>query len=198
MPENQLCTDDFAGKLAHNVNLSAKSILGVAAYAKMAELLGKDDQAEAFRAKAEEMARFWKRDAAEDGHYRLAFDAEGTWSLKYNLVWDRLLGIGLFEDVIRSEMAFYPSKFNTWGIPLDSRKMYSKTDWQLWVASMASSDEEFRSFVSRVWKYYDETPDRVPMCDWVDTDALTMHAMHARSVVGGFYMKVLSDSICWR
>ena len=198
MPENQLCTDDFAGKLAHNVNLSAKSILGVAAYAKMAELLGKDDQAEAFRAKAEEMARFWKRDAAEDGHYRLAFDAEGTWSLKYNLVWDRLLGTGLFGDVIPAEMEFYRTKFNTWGIPLDSRKMYSKTDWQLWVASMASTDEEFRSYVSRVWKFYDETPDRVPMCDWVDTDALTMHAMHARSVVGGFYMKVLSDSICWR
>ena len=116
-----------------------------------------------------------------------------TWSLKYNLVWDRLLGTGLFGDVIPAEMEFYRTKFNTWGIPLDSRKMYSKTDWQLWVASMASTDEEFRSYVSRVWKFYDETPDRVPMCDWVDTDALTMHAMHARSVVGGFFMKVLSD-----
>lgn len=193
-PENQLCTDDFAGRLAHNVNLSAKSIIGIAAYAQLAEKLGKTDEAAAFRSYARMMATNWKRDAFEEDHYRLAYDAEGTWSQKYNLVWDRLLGTDIFdEDIRQTEMDYYASKQNVYGLPLDCRKAYTKTDWILWTATMARSDEEFRSYMLPVVKFYNETVDRVPLADWVDTDAPTQQKMDARSVVGGFFMKILSD-----
>ena len=55
-PADQLCTDDFAGRLAHNVNLSAKAILALAAYGKTADRLGKREEAVKYGVMAREMA----------------------------------------------------------------------------------------------------------------------------------------------
>ena len=193
-PENQLCTDDFAGKLAHNVNLSAKSILAVAAYAKMARNLGRIDEGKAFQEFAQNMANNWKEKAFEEDHYRLTFDGEGTWSQKYNLVWDKVLGLNIFGDeVVNTELEYYKKQFNPYGLPLDSRRQYSKTDWQLWTGAMAGSVDAFREFLLPVYKFYNETADRVPLGDWVNTDYPTFNAMQARSVVGGFFMKLYID-----
>jgi len=192
-PENTLCTDDFAGKMAHNANLSVKSILGVAAYAQMAKSIGKSEEAQAFETYARRMASEWKKSAFEEDHYRLAFDAEGSWSQKYNLVWDKVLDLDIFDsDIMETEISWYLKHQNKYGLPLDSRQQYTKTDWILWTATMAPDDETFRTFVSPVWNFYNETTDRVPLCDWVNTEEPTKRAMIARSVVGGFFMKILS------
>ena len=195
MPENQLCTDDFAGKLAHNVNLSAKSILAAGAYAKLASMLGKTAEAQAFERKAVEMAGIWKKNALATDHYKLAFDSpEDSWSQKYNLVWDKLLGLNLFEEEVRQrEIEFYLGKMNRYGLPLDSRRQYTKTDWILWTATMAKDEESFRKFLLPVHKFYNETMDRVPLGDWIDTDKPTHISMIARSVVGAFFMKMYYD-----
>ena len=194
MPENQLCTDDFAGKLAHNTNLSAKSILGIAAYAELARQLGKDDEAAAFRSKAGEMAAKWKGSAIDAFHYRLAFDAEGTWSMKYNLVWDKALGLDVFApDIVPSELAHYREVANEYGVPLDCRQQYTKTDWEMWTGAMCPAKEDFEWYVDKVWRVYNDSPDRWPMCDWVDTEKPTIHTMIARSVVGGFWMRIFTE-----
>ena len=102
-PANQLCTDDFAGHLAHNVNLSAKAICGLGAYAQLCEMRGDKAQAAEFRKVAEEFAARWVKEADDGDHFRLAFDKPGSWSQKYNLVWDRVLGLHLFPEEVAAK-----------------------------------------------------------------------------------------------
>ena len=193
-PENQLSTDDFAGHLAHNANLSIKAIDGLGAYAKMARALGKTSVAEEYEAKAKKMAAKFETLDREGDHYKLAFDSPNTWSQKYNLVWDDLLDLHLFNPQIkRAELNFYQSKINTYGLPLDSRKTYTKLDWQIWTATMAETPEQFQSFMAPISKWINETPTRVPLTDWYDTVDGKQIGFQARSVVGGVYIKALAN-----
>jgi hypothetical protein len=141
---------------------------------------------------AKDMAEKWQEEAFEEDHYLLTFDSPGTWSQKYNLAWDKVLNLNIFPDSVReTELSYYLKVQNEYGLPLDSRKEYTKIDWILWSASMAKDPETFEALVEPVWRFENETPDRVPMGDWVWTDKPKWQAMKARSVVGGLFMPLL-------
>ena len=192
-PANQLCTDDFAGHWAHNANLAIKAIMGIAGYAEMAKMKGLNSTYEQYMQKAREMAAKWMEDADDGNHYRLAYDREGTWSQKYNLVWDKMWGLDLFPGVAEKEITFYLNRQNTYGLPLDSRQLYTKSDWIMWTASMASNNRRFQSLANNVYKWANETVTRWPLSDWYYTDSPKAVGFRARSVIGGFWMKVLMD-----
>ncbi|MBM3494047.1 MAG: DUF1793 domain-containing protein, partial [Armatimonadetes bacterium] len=199
LPENQLCTDDFAGHLAHNVNLSAKAIMGLASYAMLCEMRGDRAEAQAYRAVAKDFAGRWVKEAADEGRYRLAFDRPGTWSQKYNLVWDRILGFGLFpEHVLKMETAWYRRIQNTYGLPLDNRRDYTKLDWVVWTACLSGDRADFDALIAPVAEWLNATPDRVPMTDWYDTKTGKCVGFRARPVVGGLFIKLLYDARVWR
>ena len=197
-PENQLSTDDFAGHLAHNANLSIKAIEALGAYSQLAKQLGHADEARKYRAIAEEMAKRWGPMAIDGDHYKLAFDKPDTWSQKYNLVWDTILNLDLFPTSIRQqEVAYYKTKMNPYGLPLDNRATYTKLDWEIWAATMTSNRADFQTLIHPIWKFLNETPDRIPMSDWYDTITAKMIGFQARSVVGGVYIPMLSDKQTW-
>ena len=193
-PENQLTTDDFAGHVAHNANLSIKAIDALAAYADLAHLLRHEDVAKEYSTTAKTMAGKWIVMAGEGDHYKLAFNSPGTWSQKYNLVWDIVLDYNLFPKSVReTELAFYMKKINRYGLPLDSRADYTKLDWSVWTATLASNPAQFAAMIDPIYQWINETPSHVPLTDWYDTKTGKQIGFQARSVVGGVFIKALSD-----
>ena len=192
-PENQLCTDDFAGHLAHNCNLALKAIMGIAGYAKILEIQGKTDDAVKYMSEARAMAQSWtERAANDDGSFRLAFDRPGTFSMKYNYVWDKLWHTKLFPPcVFNSEFASNKKHVHPYGMPLDSRKNYTKSDWLVWTAELAPTYGEFIEFITPLWRAYNVSMSRVPMTDWFDTDTANIISFQNRTVQGGLFIKLL-------
>ena len=189
-----MCTDDFAGHWAHNANLSVKAIMGIAGYSEIARMLGFNDVADEYATIAKKMAVKWEEMANEGDHYRLAFDREDTWSQKYNMIWDKMWGLNLFpNNVIDKEINYYLTKQNPYGLPLDSRKDYTKSDWIMWTAAMSSDQVTFEKFIAPLYKYINETTSRVPISDWHDTKNGKMTGFKARSVIGGYWMQVLAN-----
>lgn len=193
-PADQLCTDDFAGHSKRNSNLSIKAIMGVAGFAEMARIKGDLETADTYMAKAKEMALKWEQMSNAGDHYSRTFDYMDTWSQKYNIVWDRLWDINIFPSrVIETELAYYLTKQNLYGLPLDNRADYTKSDWIMWTAALSPDKDTFLKFLDPLYKYVDETTSRVPLSDWYDTKTGRQVGFKARSVIGGHWMKVLMD-----
>ena len=196
--DNQLSTDDFAGHLAHNVNLSGKSIEAIGAYSMMAKMRGDNAEATRTRTIAQGMAKQWMNAAKDGDHYRLAFDRPGTWSQKYNIVWDKVLGLDLFPDSVdEDEFAYYKTRQNRYGVPLDSRETYTKLDWTLWSAALTGKKADVEALSAPVYDFLNESTSRVPMTDWYRTIEGTQVNFKARSAVGGVFMPVLNNKQIW-
>ncbi|MBO5099561.1 MAG: DUF4965 domain-containing protein, partial [Clostridia bacterium] len=184
-PGNQLCTDDFAGHLNHNCNLSVKAIVALGAYSKLS-----DD--ESYMKITKEMAQKWEKDAKNANGTKLVFDNEDGWSLKYNMVWDNILNLGLFSDEVKKkEIELYKTKFNRYGVPLDCRADYTKLDWLMWTTKLADDKEYFDKVIESIENMMNESYDRVPLTDWYCTKTAHCESFRNRSVVGGLFINTL-------
>lgn len=194
-PENQLCTDDFAGHLKNNLNLSIKACVGIAAFAELSVAAGHAETGAEYRRIAESYAAEIVAFGEDKTHLPLTWDeSDETFSLKYNLAFDKLLGLGLFpQAVLEKEVDCYAEKCAAFGTPLDCRREYSKSDWLIWAASLTDDTEKKKIFIRALDSFLRESPDRVPFSDWYETVGGEYHCFRARTVQGGCFFLLLED-----
>ena len=198
-PANQLCTADMFGHLAHNADLSLKAIVALGGYAQMAGMLGQREAAEKYQAIARDYAARWLDMARDEGRTRLAFDRPGTWGMKHNVVWDQVLGLNLFPpSFLDQEVAWYQQVQNPYGLPCDNRTTQSLLDWAVWSFAAARDPADFAKLFEPLYRYAHQTPDRVPLSDWFDTQTAKRVGFQARPVVGGIYARMLLDQPLWK
>lgn len=191
--ENQLCTDDFAGHSEKNVNLAIKAVMGIACFAKICEALGKSQNDMQV---AKDYAQKLSALAKENGYFRFNLDGAGSWSLKYNLIWDILFDFNLFDKALyRAESEQYKAQLNRYGVPLDSRADFTKSDWMLWAACLDDTGENIERFSKCIVRFLAETDDRNCFTDWFETKEPKERGMDHRSVQAGLWMPVLKAKI---
>ncbi|KZV92933.1 DUF1793-domain-containing protein [Exidia glandulosa HHB12029] len=187
IPADQLSTDDFAGRLANQTNLAIKGIVGIKAMGMIAELVGDAESAANYTAIATSYVEQFQTFAiAKDGsHLTLSYGHDDTWGLAYNLFGDRLIGANIFpQSIYDMQNAWYKTKLQKYGIILDTRNTWSKSDWQLWIAAI-SDDELKHGIVSSLVRFYSDGINSTPMSDLYYVPEGRENAFKARPVVGG-------------
>jgi hypothetical protein len=167
IPSSQLSTDDFAGWLANQTNLALKGIIGIRAMSEISELIGKTEDAKYYRNISETYIKRWETEFAisRDGtHAKLAYTWFGSWTTLYNLFADSLLCFHLpgssgsiatggqkplfehevsrtsfvGERIYKMQSDWYHNVRQRYGLPLDSRHLYAKSDWEFFAVAVAS------------------------------------------------------------
>jgi hypothetical protein len=215
VPPRQTCTDDFAGPLAQNTNLAAKCIIALEAFAEVCDILESryGNQSSngvlpspwncgVYRTLATAYAEFWVDFAVETdtklqlNHSRLAFNLPGTWSTKYNLLWQKMLRLErpftTFPQLAADEVAYYKAKSHRFGFPMDVRHTYQKLDWMTWGSCLAANASEFASLFEGIYLMANDTTSRWPLTDLFDTVTADIYlSFRSRPVVGAIFAAML-------
>jgi hypothetical protein len=192
--DNQLCTDDFAGHSKKNVNLAIKGVMVMACFDRICkELELNRDYDEVAKAYAAELMEVAKTDKA---YLPFSIGKDDSWSLKYNLVWDILFDFNLFpKELYAAETEKYRQELNAFGVPLDYRRDFTKTDWMLWAACLDDTNKNTELFSGRIVAYLQATNDRTCFSDWIGTKEAKQSGFDHRTVQAGLWMPVLKKKL---
>lgn len=187
IPANQLSTDDFAGTLANQTNLAIKGTIGIKAMSVIAGRLGKTAVASNYSSIASSyVPQILNFATSPAGHLELSYNNPATWGLSYNMYADKLLKTNVFPAAtFDMQTAWYPTVAQSFGVPLDTRHTYTKSDWQIWTAAFMANTAARDLFISSVRKYAADGANNAPLSDWYETTNGVDEGFRARPVVGG-------------
>ncbi|KAF9464433.1 DUF1793-domain-containing protein [Collybia nuda] len=188
IPGDQLSTDDFAGHLVNQTNLAIKGIIGIKAMSQIASLVGDTTRSNNYSTIAANYVSRWQTLSASSSgnHLTLQYGNAASWGLSYNLYADKLLKLNLFPaSVYDMQTAWYKTVRQPFGVPLDTRHTYTKTDWQIWTAGIVTDTTTRDFFISSVKKWASDGLSSQPFGDWYETTNGAPEGFRARPVVGG-------------
>ena len=108
------------------------------------------------------------------------------------MVCDKILDLGLWDkSVYDGEVKTYLEKMNKYGVPLDSRSDYTKSDWEIWATVLGEDDTFLRVVTDRIWDMLNESKDRAPFADWYYSSTASLRCFRCRSVIGGIYINLI-------
>ncbi|CAO1615405.1 unnamed protein product [Sympodiomycopsis kandeliae] len=199
IPAAQLSTDDFAGVLANQTNLAIKGIEGIAAMGKIADLIGQSSNASYYHNVSTKYIKQWQKYALskDRSHTKLSYQEDKSWGTLYNLFGDRLLNLELVPRTIYDiQDNWYPRVVEKWGVPLDSRHNWTKSDWQMFTSAISPQQSTRDLFINKLYNFYASGRTDAPATDLYETTTGDFPKQPfdpqiyflARPVVGGHFM----------
>ncbi|KAM6494692.1 protein of unknown function (DUF1793) domain containing protein [Amanita muscaria] len=188
IPANQISTDDFAGPLANQTNLAIKGIVGIKAMSEIARIVGDSAKSFNYSTIAANYVQQWYSFASSstNDHLTLSYGNSSSWGLSYNLYGDKLLKLNLFPgSVYDMQTAWYKTVAQPYGVPLDTRHTYTKSDWEIWTAAIMTNTQVRDLFIGSVRKWAADGLSSQPFGDWYETTNGQPEGFRARPVVGG-------------
>ncbi|KAH6652041.1 hypothetical protein BKA67DRAFT_572737 [Truncatella angustata] len=190
LPASQMSTDDFNGELANQTNLAIKGIIALQAMSSVAIVVENLENASMYAAKAKEYYVGWEELSVEPSrqHTVLSYQWTSSWGLLYNIYFDKLLNIGIVnESIYNMQSDWYAKVSQVFGVPLDSRKTQTKSDWQIWAAATSSSNTR-EMIIRSMATWLDSTASTDPFPDRYETFGNGQNiGFKARPVVGGHF-----------
>ncbi len=206
-PQYQNQTDDFAGFVAHSVNLALKGIEGIDAFSQIAKMAGNNRDSNTYRNAAEQGISTWEelaqntagthllhtyREAANAYSPSTLTEADTDWSDEYNAYANTLLGLNLIPTSILAEQAaFYQTQLLPLGLLLDPEKVgnnyAAKADWELWTSVSFNSQPLMSDLITAVYNYANTTTAGRAFPDWYDATNGYVDGFTARPVMGGAF-----------
>ncbi|KAF3760914.1 glutaminase A, partial [Cryphonectria parasitica EP155] len=196
IPSAQLSTDDFAGTLQNQTNLAIKGIVGLQAMSAIARIAGEAADVANFSTTATQYYQNWTYFAIDpsENHTMLSYEWRSSWGLLYNVFFDKLLDLGIIDSSLYDmQSAWYATVSQVFGVPLDNRHHYTKSDWELWTAATCSPETR-RLFVNGLAYWLNFTSTEYPFSDLYEVIADGSYPevpdnieFKARPVVGGHF-----------
>ncbi|KAL4987649.1 hypothetical protein BDW68DRAFT_160688 [Aspergillus falconensis] len=190
--ELQLSSNDAAGPLANETNLAIKAAVGLKAFGEISGL------SEYSRVGEERANLFFNQGLGTDGertHFVLQYpDKPTSWKTPYNLYPDVLFDLKTFpKEAYQMGNTFFKSVRAEYGVPLDNRQDWAKSDWNMWLAGTFDDETTRREFIDDLWAFVSNGKHNWPFSDrYVATSAKGREPglpvlCRARPTVGGHF-----------
>ena len=101
------------------------------------------------------------------------------------------------RSIYTMQSSWYAAVLQTYGLPLDSRHLYTKSDWEFFAAAVTSSSTR-EQILQSVAKWVNETSTDRPLTDLYETESGGWPGAHfmARPVTGGHFAWLTLGKAC--